>query len=659
MSLPKAGSLEALRAEDAALRTRLAEAEEALEAIRSGDVDAVVVGGRVVSLIERRVAERTTELTEANEALAAARLAALNVMEDALAARQAAEQAAAALRESEDKLRYVFEGSLVGKSITLPTGEISVNRALCEMLGYSRNELSTRKWQEISHPEDLEATQRQLATILSGEKDGARFIKRYLRKDGSVVWADVSTALRRDPDGRPLYFMTAVSDITERKRAEDALHRLTERLQSLRRIDQAILLAVESPEAIAQTALRHLRDLLHCRRASVGIYEPERKEVRVFAAEVDGETIVQAGKDLPEEAYGDWGILRRRQMEIVEDLPGVASQSAVARVLQAEGIRSSINVPLFSKGGLVGALNVGWEEPRVITPEEVEIAGEVARQITIAIEQARLLEETKRHAAELEQRVADRTAQLEASNKELEAFSYSVSHDLRAPLRAINGYARILIEDHGAKLDAEGQRVLGVVRSEALRMGRLIDDLLEFSRLGRQPPRKAPTDMTALVREVQAELLGHAPGRAVDFRLDSLPAVSADPALLRQVWVNLLDNALKYTRHRQHAEIVVAGSMQGGEAVYSVKDNGTGFDMKYADKLFGVFQRLHRADEFEGTGVGLALVQRLVHSHGGRVWAQAEADRGATFYFALPVAEEPAAPDIASVGSVGIRPPGE
>jgi len=253
----------------------------------------------------------------------------------------------------------------------------------------------------------------------------------------------------------------------------------------------------------------------------------------------------------------------------------------------------------------------------------------------------RLNKELQRDAAELEQRVRDRTAQLEASNKELEAFSYSISHDLRAPLRAINSYARILTEDHGAKLDAEGQRVLGVVYSEAVRLGELIDNLLQFSRLGRQPLQKVLINMTALAREVYAELSARAPGRLVDFRLSSLPAAPADATLLRQVWVNLLDNALKFTRHRERALIEVGGTLQGGEAIYTVKDNGVGFEMKYAGKLFKVFERLHTPDEFEGTGVGLALVQRLVHRHGGRVWAEAEPDCGATFHFTLPVPPEP------------------
>jgi signal transduction histidine kinase len=251
---------------------------------------------------------------------------------------------------------------------------------------------------------------------------------------------------------------------------------------------------------------------------------------------------------------------------------------------------------------------------------------------TLKHSEARLLH---RHEA-LEQRFRERTAHLEAANRELEAFACSVSHDLRAPLRAVDGFARILEEEHAAQLDGEGRRALDVVRSEARRMSRLIDDLLKFSRLGQQGVQLTDTDMTSLVHEVFDQVKSLAADRQVDFRVGELPTAKADAALLRQVWFNLLDNALKYTRHRPRVQVWITGVKRGAETVYSIRDNGAGFDMKYAGKLFGVFQRLHRADEFEGTGVGLALVQRIIRRHGGRVGAEGHVERGATFYFTLP-----------------------
>lgn len=244
-----------------------------------------------------------------------------------------------------------------------------------------------------------------------------------------------------------------------------------------------------------------------------------------------------------------------------------------------------------------------------------------------------------RHAAELEARVRERTAQLEAANKEMEAFTYSVSHDLRAPLRAIDGYSRILTEDHADHLDEDGRRIVGVVRAEAQRMDRLISDLLTFSRVGRHGLALEQIDMAALAGDVRNEILAATPGRAVHVNIGALPAVPGTPALIRQVWLNLIGNAVKFTRDREPAVIEVGASAGAGEHVYFVKDNGAGFDPRFAGKLFEVFQRLHSEDEFDGTGIGLAIVHRIVMRHGGRVWAEGSPGAGATFYFTLPEKE--------------------
>lgn len=254
----------------------------------------------------------------------------------------------------------------------------------------------------------------------------------------------------------------------------------------------------------------------------------------------------------------------------------------------------------------------------------------------------------------LEQRVLERTAELEASNKELDAFAYSVSHDLRAPLRAVDGFSRIVLEEYAPALPSEARRYLEIARTSAVNMGNLIDGLLAFSRLGRQPLHKQTIAPAALVHEVLHDLRSEIDGRRVDVTVGDLPPCEADALLLKQVFVNLLSNALKYTRQRDEAVVVgTCGEADGPGSgqrdhssppgdratsngnVYFVRDNGVGFDMRYQDKLFGVFQRLHGTDAFEGIGVGLALVQRIVHRHGGRIWADAEVNRGATFYFTL------------------------
>ncbi len=250
---------------------------------------------------------------------------------------------------------------------------------------------------------------------------------------------------------------------------------------------------------------------------------------------------------------------------------------------------------------------------------------------------ARDISERRRRAEELERRVAERTRELKEANEALETFSYSVSHDLRAPLRAIDGFSRILMQEHAAQLSGEARDYLHLVREGTRQMGRLVDDLLAFSRLGRQALRKQTVETGRLVRQCLDDLVGEQQGRRVELVVGALPPCQADPALLKQVWVNLLSNAVKYTRNRELARIEIGcrGGGGNGEPVFFVKDNGVGFDMRYAHKLFAVFQRLHRAEDYEGSGVGLAIVQQIVSRHGGRVWAEAEPGEGATFFFTL------------------------
>jgi len=232
--------------------------------------------------------------------------------------------------------------------------------------------------------------------------------------------------------------------------------------------------------------------------------------------------------------------------------------------------------------------------------------------------------------------LAEARDQLLAANQDLEAFSYSVSHDLRTPLRAIEGFSRILLEDHGERLDAEGQRVLGIIIGNTRAMTKLIDDLLAFARSSRQEMKKTDVDMTGLSRKVAEELKVWVADRSLDLTVPDLPPGYGDPALLRQVLVNLLNNAIKFTAPKDPGLIEVGGLTSDLENIYYVRDNGVGFDMQQADKLFGVFQRLHEGSKFEGTGAGLAIVQRIIQRHGGRVWAEGRVNQGATLYFSLP-----------------------
>jgi len=304
-----------------------------------------------------------------------------------------------------------------------------------------------------------------------------------------------------------------------------------------------------------------------------------------------------------------------------------AADLPMAHAMRGESIQQAV---LFIRHA--GAPNGLWIS---VTASPLRIDGKLAGGIAVFrdVTAARQTEEAIRKLnAELEQRVAER----DATNQELEAFTYTVSHDLRAPLRAINGFVGILLETYAPVIPAEARHYLDRVATNAQTMGHLVDDLLRFSRLARQPLRTQEVDTRALVRNALEQLAPALEGRQVELTVADLPTGRGDPALLEQVFINLIGNAVKYTQGRKPARIEVgARPGEDGEAIYYVRDNGAGFDMQYANKLFGVFQRLHRSEEYEGTGVGLAIVQRIVHRHGGRIWAEAEVDKGATFSFTL------------------------
>lgn len=496
-----------------------------------------------------------------------------------------------ALLESEDKFKYVFDHSPIGKSITLPSGEINVNKAFCQMFGYSAEELSVLKWQDITHPDDYEINQKSVNSLLEGRSSSERFIKRYIHKNGSVIWTDVSTSLRRDSKGNPLYFMTTVNDITELKHAEDTLRIEEKRLRNI----------IESlPQLFWTCRYDGPCDYLSTQWIDyTGI--PESEQLGYGWLE-------QLHPDDQERTIAEWN-KKVKSCEIFD-----------------------IEFRIRRKDG-----EYHWFQTRAVPLRNTE--NNITKWLgantdidSIRKAEAQLINYNK----DLEQSVIKRTEQLEMANKELEAFSYSVSHDLRSPLRSVHGFSNILMQDYGKELDDEGRRICGIISSSAVQMSQLIDDLLNFSRIGRTSMNPTQLDMGSIAASVISELKTMPENNKVKFTLPKLLNAWGDSNLMKHVWKNLLANAVKYSSKAEIPKIIIKSCREGDTIIYSVRDNGVGFDMGYVDKLFGVFQRLHSEAEFEGNGVGLAIVQRIVMKHGGRVWAEGKVGEGAVFYFTLP-----------------------
>jgi light-regulated signal transduction histidine kinase (bacteriophytochrome) len=327
--------------------------------------------------------------------------------------------------------------------------------------------------------------------------------------------------------------------------------------------------------------------------------------------------------------------LEMGRTSVFPDLTQLENLSETENVLIGWGIRSFVIIPLLVDDILVGTLNLGMKALNAFGEEQIAIAHEVATQLSVAIRQARLLEQVQAYASDLETQVKVRTEQLEAKASELEAFTYSVSHDLRQPLRAMSGFAEVLISDFAGELNDEAKHYLERIRHNAQRMGTLIDDLLGLSRVGRRELSKTEIAPDSILKEIVSELEGDGQIGNAKIQIQAMPSCKADPVLLKQLWLNLLTNAIKYSKKHEQPEIIIGAKQERQETVYFIQDNGVGFDMQYAEKLFGVFQRLHSSSEYEGTGIGLATVHRIVERHGGRIWAQAGIDKGASFFFVL------------------------
>lgn len=490
--------------------------------------------------------------------------------------RQRAQQA---LRASEERHRLLFERNpLPAWVVDLETLRfVAVNDAAVRAYGYSRDEFLTMTIADIRPPEDIPALRDAPARITVGHAGGGLW--RHRKRDGSLIEVEITSHVLTFA-GRPAELVLA-RDITARRRAEEALRASEERFRTL---------ATTATDAIVSAD----------QRGNITYFNPGAERIFGYIAEeVNGQPLTL----LMPERFRD------------------AHRAGLARYLatgEARVVGTTVELAGRRKDGTEFPLELSlasWKGGA-----EIDFTG-IMRDIT---ERKRAEETLRRYAA-----------QLEVANAELDAFAYSVSHDLRAPLRSIDGFGQALLEDCADQLDAAGRDHLGRVRAAGQRMGVLIDDLLRLSRVTRSELRRERVDLSALAEDVAADLRRSAPARTVQLTVAPGVVAEGDPHLLRVVLENLLGNAWKYTAKHPRAEIEFGGTDRGGERAFFVRDNGAGFDMKYASKLFGAFQRLHSSAEFEGSGVGLATVQRIVRRHGGRVWAEGAPRHGATFYFTL------------------------
>jgi len=522
-----------------------------------------------------------------------------------------------ALEESRDRYLSLYEFAPVGYLTLTRTGQIAeINLTGAALLGGERANLLQLRFDHFVSPQDRDRWNMMFVGVMAHtEKMGIELALQH--GEGSTLYAHLD-CLRIEVAGCPAEMRMTLTDISAmllNQQLSAAQGELIGQSESLRKSEAALRESEERLRKATETA----RDAIVMIEAEHGIIIEWNPAAEAIFGYAQAEALGRVLHDLLAPSR-----FREMAQQGLSRFAGTGEGAAINKTVE-----------------LVALHKNGTEFPIELSLSAMQLHGKWHATGIVRDISARKRAEAELCALKdsLEARVTERTAQLEAANKELEAFSYSVSHDLRSPLRIIDGFSHILLDDYADKLEDEGKRLLNVVRDNSSRMEQLIDDILKFSRTSRLEMSFSEIDMERLAHEVAEEIQPVVADGKLQLEIEHLPPAQGDRPMMRQVFVNLLSNAVKFSRHKEPALIRVGASVKGDEAIYYVKDNGAGFDMKYADKLFGVFQRLHSTNEFEGTGIGLAIVNRIITRHGGRVWAEGRVNEGATIYFALPAKE--------------------
>ena len=546
-----------------------------------------------------------------------------------------------ALGESEERYRRVFEDAILGIVQSTPDGRcLAVNPAFAKMCGYESPEEMVAEVPDITRDVYADTVDRErIYQLLASEGLVKGFETRLIRRDGNAIRVSINSRSALDPAGNIIYYESMVEDISERIQAKEEAQGEMRELNALYLASQAFL-GLTDIELLHEEICRLIVDQFGLRMAWIGLLEEGSYEVRpvsIYGEEADYLENIHATWDEAPSGQGPTGkAIRCGRAQTVDRIDEDPEYAARHERTMAMGYCSSASLPMSYEGRIIGALSLYSESPGYFTEERLRVLQLYANLAAVAMRRAVLHNEVKSYADELERRVAERTVELEAANHEMEAFSYSVSHDLRAPLRAMDGFSQALMEDYSSSLDETGQDYLSRVRSASRHMAQLIDGLLSLSRVVRVEMRREPVDLSALALEEAETLRRIEPERRVELTIAPGLEAWGDPRLLGLVLQNLLSNAWKFTSRCDEAHIEFGALEEQESLAYFVRDDGAGFEMAYADKLFNAFQRLHSTSDYPGTGVGLATVQRIIRRHGGQVRAEGEVGKGATFYFTLP-----------------------